>query len=93
MTILYAVQFEYKKYENSDCWGNDLHSMQSDGTTDHTNCIQWCNSKSDCAGFAVRFNTCYLKNVLCGNDKTFNVTKDITLSKLNWGVSLTFLKS
>ena len=40
MLISYAVQFEYKMYQNNDCLLiNNLHSMGSDVTSDHNNWI------------------------------------------------------
>ena len=82
MSILHTAQFEYKKYEDSDCLvSKDLHSMNSDGSPDHTNCEQWCNNHGDCGGFAVWSGTCYFKNVLCGNKIVFNVHVDIYLKQ------------
>ena len=65
----YAVQFEYKKLPKSDCLVSmALHSMVSDGTPDHNNCMEWCNNNSSCGGFALYKSTCYFKGDSCKND-------------------------
>ena len=67
--MFYAVQYEYKQLENKDCLiHNDLHSLGSDGTSAHDNCMEWCNSNDNCAGYTVWRNTCYFKSYACWND-------------------------
>ena len=63
---LIAVQLDYMRNKDRDCLAvHDLPSLESDGTTDHSNCQVWCNNNVICAGFIVRSNTCYFKNEDC----------------------------
>ena len=66
----FTVPCGYLKHEKSGCLpGNDLHSMTSDGTPHHDNCVEWCNNNINCGGFTVfRRSTCYFKSWECGND-------------------------
>ena len=32
------------------------------------NCIVWCNNNDDCGAFTIWSNTCFFKNMSCGND-------------------------
>ena len=41
--------------------------MESDGTTDHDNCMEWCDNYSVCGGFTVFSNRCLFKNKECAN--------------------------
>ena len=73
----------YLKHEETGClpW-NDLHSMTSDGTTDHDNCMKWCNNNSECGGFVVNSqNTCYFKSLECENDIITNTNVVLYLKK------------
>ena len=55
--------------ENSEClFYNDLHSIGSDGTSDHGNCKKWWNNNDNCEGFTVYHGKCYFKSYECGND-------------------------
>ena len=66
---LYSVHFEYEQHNNKDCLTKmDLHSMRSDGTSDHSSCRVWCNSNDNCEAFTVWSNSCSFKNRSCGND-------------------------
>ena len=54
---------------NEDCLiYTDLHSINTDGTSDNDNCRDWCDSNDNCADFTVYANRCYVKNFSCGND-------------------------
>ena len=62
-----AGLFEYKAHVNKDCLvNNDIYSMSSDGTSDHTNCVDWCNNNNICRGFTTYSNTCFFKSQECG---------------------------
>ena len=83
--FLTAVALEYQKHENLDCLQrNDLHSLRSNGTTNHENCVEWCNNNnSSCAGFALHKlkNTCYFKSYDCENDLTNTDGTDLYLKR------------
>ena len=54
---------------NKDCLVQmDIHAMNSDGTSNHDNCMVWCNGNDNCAGFTVWCNRCFFKNLSCEND-------------------------
>ena len=64
-----VAQHEYHKLEHHDYLvSNDLHSLESDETTDHENCMEWCSNKSNCGGFAIGYKTCYFKSNVCKDD-------------------------
>ena len=61
-----TVIYGYNKHENRDCLVNkDLHSLGSDGSTYHDNCIEWCNKNDTCDGFTVFKGTCFFKSDAC----------------------------
>ena len=60
---------------------NDLHSMGSDGTSDHNNCKVWCNYNSNCGGFAVWRNTCFFKNNSCGNNINYAADANVYIKQ------------
>ena len=41
---------------------NSLHSLESDGTSNHENCEEWCNDNANCRNFRVYRNTCYFRS-------------------------------
>ena len=69
-------------YQNNDCLLiNNLHSMGSDGTSDHNNCMDWCNYNSSCGGFSVMDKTCFFKNSSCGNNITYAANVNVYIKQ------------
>ena len=62
-----SVQYYYEKHSGIDClFGNNLGDpLASDGSSQHYNCVQWCNDNRNCGGFAVAGSTCYFKGPTC----------------------------
>ena len=62
--FFYLVFFEYEHYHNKDCLEHmDIHSLES-----NENCMMWCNGNDDSGAFTNWPNTCFFKNMSCGND-------------------------
>ena len=81
----YAAQFEYKVHRKLDCLVNmDLDSLESNGTPDHNNCMEWCNFNSSCGGFSLYLDTCYFKNNDCENDMTRASGTDLYIKQDRW---------
>ena len=67
--ILVSIQYAYQKQEQHDCLvRNDLHSLESDRSSTHANCMDWCNINGKCGGFTVHATTCYFKGQTCSSD-------------------------
>ena len=62
----------------------DLDSIESDGTPDHNNCMEWCNFNSSCGGFSLYLDTCYFKNDDCENDMTRASSTDLHIKQGRW---------
>ena len=59
----------YEQLENRNCLGNtNIHSVTSDGTSDHSNCFRRCDENNNCGGFTFGTNTCFFKGQTCRSD-------------------------
>ena len=69
MNLFFVVQYAYARFNRHDCLsGNDIHSITSDGSSDHNNCKEWCNNNVNCGGFGIYSTTCFFKSHACRSD-------------------------
>lgn len=78
---LFAVPYPYQKLGSHDCLNDDtdLHSLNSDGTMNNENCMEWCNGNLSCRSFIVKQNRCHFKNEDCTTDNQHNEHDDSIL--------------
>ena len=72
MLFLFPGQNAYERYTSTDCAeGHDLQWVFSNNAG-HSNCVQLCNWRTDCAGFVVYLGYCFLKSFICENNTSHN---------------------
>ena len=55
--------------------------MESDGTSDHGNCMQWCYNNIYCGGFAISGSKYHFKSYACVNDLRNSSTVDLYIKQ------------
>ena len=71
-TVLFTFsgQCGYVRHGASDCnYRQTIGSIGSDGSSNHENCMEWCNARSNCGGFSKHssYIICRFRASGCGN--------------------------